>query len=467
MDNSGADRNLLFGLLALQNGLIDQAQLVAAFQAWTLEKDRPLAEHLVARGDLDADDRGVVEALVARHLKKHGGSTAKSLAALPAGRSTQRSLAGLDDPELAASLAGLPGVGAGPTPAASGPSTSISGRRRRRQRPGRARRRDEDDHLARRPARRRPDDRPPAADGGDGEPRPRPAGRYQLLGEIARGGMGSVLRGRDPDLGRDLALKVLLDHHRDRPDLVDRFVEEAQICGQLQHPGVVPVYELGTLADHRPFFTMKLVKGQTLAALLAERSAPSRRPAAVPVDLRGDLPDDGLRPRPGRDPPRPEAVQRDGRVVRRGAGDGLGPGQGLAQGWSRRRMSLTPPANETVVATLRSKGDSDLSQAGSVLGTPAYMAPEQARGETEADRPPGRRLRAGLDPLRDPHRGAGVRWRLGRSRSFERRGGRTRPRRWPGWSAAGPTASSWPWPATAWPPMPRTGRPMREWSPSA
>ena len=109
MDNSGADRNLLFGLLALQNGLIDQVQLVAAFQAWTLEKDRPLADHLVARGDLDADQRGVVEAMVGLHVKKHGGSTAKSLAALPAASSTQRSLARLDDPELAASLAGLPG----------------------------------------------------------------------------------------------------------------------------------------------------------------------------------------------------------------------------------------------------------------------------------------------------------------------------------------------------------------------
>jgi hypothetical protein len=61
------NRNLLFGLLALQNGLIDQAKLVAAFQAWTLEKARPLAEHLVARGDLDADDRSAVEALVALH----------------------------------------------------------------------------------------------------------------------------------------------------------------------------------------------------------------------------------------------------------------------------------------------------------------------------------------------------------------------------------------------------------------
>jgi serine/threonine-protein kinase len=84
--------------------------------------------------------------------------------------------------------------------------------------------------------------------------------------------MGAVLRGPDPDLGRDLAVKVLLAMHRDNPELARRFVEEAQIAGQLQHPGVVPVYELGHFPDHRPFFTMKLVKGQTLAALLGQRA---------------------------------------------------------------------------------------------------------------------------------------------------------------------------------------------------
>ena len=97
-------------------------------------------------------------------------------------------------------------------------------------------------------------------------------GRYQLLGEIARGGRGAVLKGRDPDLGRDLAIKVLLARHRDRPEMVHRFIEEAQVGGQLQHPGIVPVYELGAFSDRRPYFAMKLVKGRTLAALLAERS---------------------------------------------------------------------------------------------------------------------------------------------------------------------------------------------------
>ena len=111
-------------------------------------------------------------------------------------------------------------------------------------------------------------------------------GRLQLLGEIARGGMGAVLKGRDPDLGRDLAVKVLLESHRDKPDLIRRFIEEAQIGGQLQHPGIVPIYELGAFADRRPYFAMKLVKGRTLSSLLDERTDPRSRPAALPLDLR-------------------------------------------------------------------------------------------------------------------------------------------------------------------------------------
>src|SRR5262249_17578012 len=91
--------------------------------------------------------------------------------------------------------------------------------------------------------------------------------RLQLLGEVARGGMGAILKGRDTDLGRDLAVKILLEQHRENPDLIRRFIEEAQIGGQLQHPGIVPIYELGTFPDRRPFFAMKLVKGRTLAAL--------------------------------------------------------------------------------------------------------------------------------------------------------------------------------------------------------
>ncbi len=102
---------------------------------------------------------------------------------------------------------------------------------------------------------------------------PEGRGNYQILGEIARGGMGVVLRGHDTDLGRDVAMKVLNKDLADRPEVVQRFVEEAQIGGQLQHPGIVPVYELGLMADDRPYFTMKLIKGRTLAATLVRRDS--------------------------------------------------------------------------------------------------------------------------------------------------------------------------------------------------
>ena len=111
---------------------------------------------------------------------------------------------------------------------------------------------------------------------------PTDRGRYQLLGEIARGGMGAVLKGRDPDLGRDLAVKVLLEEHRDQPDLVRRFVEEAQIGGQLQHPGVVPVYELGSFGRPPALLHHEAGQGPHAGGLAERARRPARRPAAVP-----------------------------------------------------------------------------------------------------------------------------------------------------------------------------------------
>ena len=95
MANSTANCNLLLGLIALQTGLIDQDQLIAAFRAWTRDKGRPLGDHLVALGHLDAAQRAAAEALAALHVQKHGGDVEKSLAALPAGRSTRERLSPL------------------------------------------------------------------------------------------------------------------------------------------------------------------------------------------------------------------------------------------------------------------------------------------------------------------------------------------------------------------------------------
>jgi hypothetical protein len=99
------DRDLLFGLISLQLGLIDQSQLVAAFQAWVRDKTRSLADHLGDRGGPDAAGRVAVEAIVALHIKTHGGDAEKSLAAIGAGRSTRESLARIGDPEIDATMA--------------------------------------------------------------------------------------------------------------------------------------------------------------------------------------------------------------------------------------------------------------------------------------------------------------------------------------------------------------------------
>ncbi len=203
------------------------------------------------------------------------------------------------------------------------------------------------------------------------------AGRanYRVEGELARGGMGVLLRGRDVDLGREVALKVLREDLASRPEIVQRFVEEAQIGGQLQHPGIVPVYELGLMADQRPFFAMKLVRGRTLADALQGVDRRGRRKlldvfASVCQTIayahsRG-------------------VVHRDlkpGNVLIGGFGEVQVIDWGLAKVLGTSVDELR--ARTELVATSRSSGAGAPSQFGAVMGTPAYMAPEQARGETE------------------------------------------------------------------------------------
>src|SRR6516165_4236234 len=100
-----------------------------------------------------------------------------------------------------------------------------------------------------------------------------PGDRYRIVGEIARGGMGCVLRAYDVTFDRPLAIKILL--RRSGPEAERRFFEEARVTGQLQHPGIPPAHELGRLADGRPYFSMKLIEGRTLNELLRQRPSPT------------------------------------------------------------------------------------------------------------------------------------------------------------------------------------------------
>jgi serine/threonine-protein kinase len=215
-----------------------------------------------------------------------------------------------------------------------------------------------------------------------GEAGPAQAGRYQLFEEIGRGGMGEVRKCYDPLVDRDQAIKLLREQLLDQPELVRRFLEEGRINGRLQHPGIVPVYDLGELPDRRPFFTMKLVEGRTLAALLKERTAP------------------------GQDLPRfltifeqicqtvaythsHEVIHRDlkpANVMVGAFGEVQVMDWGLAKVLDRDRgngAAASAPAGERLAGGSSPEDTpADLpTQEGQWMGTAPYVPPEQARGE--------------------------------------------------------------------------------------
>jgi serine/threonine-protein kinase len=335
-------RDLLFGLLALQTGLINQAQLVAAFHAWTQARDCSMAAILAEQGALEAPCLTLVEGLVIAHLRRHGSDPERSLAALGVGRSTRACLAQLGNPELDASLAQ---VSSGST-----------------------------EHDGEDPERTATYSVGTATSEGL---------RFRILRPHAQGGLGAVFVALDAELHREVALKQLLDHHADDPLSRQRFLLEAEITGGLEHPGVVPVYGLGSYGDGRPYYAMRLIQGDSLKQAIerfhAEESL-RNDPGRCALELRKLL-------RRFTDVCNAIAyahsrgvLHRDlkpGNVIVGKYGETLVVDWGLAKSVGRSdpgavpgERTLVPSSSSSLAATLP----------GSALGTPAYMSPEQAAG---------------------------------------------------------------------------------------
>jgi tetratricopeptide (TPR) repeat protein len=202
---------------------------------------------------------------------------------------------------------------------------------------------------------------------------------YDLFDEVGHGGMGVVYRARDLALDREVAVKIL--HYKHAPDSATaaRFVAEARITGQLQHPGIPAVYHVGTLADGRPFLAMKLIKGRTLDSLLETRDLVD--PLAVFEAVSQAVGYAHAH----------DVIHRDlkpANVMVGAFGEVQVMDWGLAKVLTASRKWERPrgdPNATTAATVIRSQPESEtpLTQYGSVLGTPAYMAPEQAAGELD------------------------------------------------------------------------------------
>ncbi|QDU18205.1 serine/threonine-protein kinase [Urbifossiella limnaea] len=206
---------------------------------------------------------------------------------------------------------------------------------------------------------------------------PAPAGGYVLGDEIARGGIGVVYRAADTGLGREVAVKVLQDRFGAASGTARRFADEARITGRLSHPGIPPVHAFGTLPDGRPFLAMKLIKGDTLAELLARRPDPAAERGRFVAAFEQVCQAVGYAHSQG-------VIHRDlkpANVMVGAFGEVQVMDWGLARdGTDEGRMTNDEAPTRESSFVVR---HSSLTQAGAVMGTPAFMPPEQARGDTD------------------------------------------------------------------------------------
>jgi serine/threonine-protein kinase len=326
-------------MLALQMEFVSRDQLVDAMHQWVRNKSQPLEAILTEQCVLDAETRVLLTAMVEKHIQMHDGRPDKSLASL-------NSTAGLDatqlsfDPELQASVSQLTVDSSAPglLPTRGVGETTSAGQ------------------------------------------------RFRIVRPHAEGGLGRVFVAVDGEFGREVALKEIHTRLADELNVRARFVLEAEITGALEHPGIVPVYGLGQHDDGRPFYAMRFVRGDSLKEAVDRFYRSAKRPASSEKafefrQLLGRFIDvcnaiDYAHNR--------GVLHRDlkpDNVMLGEFGETLVVDWGLAKFISAEEVGEL--ADEGRLST-RSGSGATPTLAGTAVGTPAFMSPEQAAGRREA-----------------------------------------------------------------------------------
>jgi serine/threonine protein kinase len=240
----------------------------------------------------------------------------------------------------------------------------------------------------RRPANETVPDVPPAllsvarsAFGGPAGPEPpRRVGKFELLEELGSGSFGSVFRARDAELGREVAIKILRAGRLAGAADVERFLREARSAAQIQHPGIVALYEAGQTPDGVCYLVEEFVRGPTLADRIRSGPLDPRSAAALVADVADAL---DTAHRVGivhRDVKPGNILLSGGEVVRSCGGEKPTPDGPTAT--SPPQHLTTPKVADFGLAKRDADDATTMTPEGEVLGTPAYMSPEQARGES-------------------------------------------------------------------------------------
>jgi serine/threonine protein kinase/tetratricopeptide (TPR) repeat protein len=369
MNGPNADRNLLYGVLALQMGFIGRDALIAAMTSWVSAKHKTLGEILTEQGALAAADHSPIEQVVLRHLERHGEDPVRSLTKLgfelidP----VKELLPTVADPDLQAILARI-GHATNDEDGSSGDMTTVGVGTGILNGPGR--------RLTSGPA----------------MPSHSEQTRFRILRPHAKGGLGEVFVAWDEEIGRCVALKEIREELASDDRARSRFLREAAVNGNLEHPGIVPVYGLGTDAGGRPYYAMRFVEGETLQQAMERfhKGASSLGPTAWSIQLRQLLYRfidvcDAIEYAHSRG-----VLHRDlkpANVLLGKFGETVIIDWGLAKVLGQPEGGDPGEADAEPLSQLSSLSGSVPTVVGETLGSPPYMSPEQARGlHDELDR---------------------------------------------------------------------------------